>query len=165
MVKKMIYSMYIIEEVRLQMFENIKDFLPVKTEFEIGTAMSVLGMIFVYLIGSFDKLIESLLVLMCIDYISGIIAAYESCSEKLDSRRGFKGIGKKVMILLLVAVAHFVDYATGQELIRSMIIFFFIGNEGLSILENAVNAGVPVPAKLKASLEQLAEEKKQNNRD
>lgn len=145
-------------QIIIEFFKNI---LPVRTELETGTAVSILGTVFVYMTGTFDRLIEALLVLMIVDYVSGVIAAYENPNKTLDSRRGLKGIGKKVMILLLVATAHFVDYVTGQEIVRTAIIFFFIGNEGLSILENAANAGVPVPGKLKASLEQLAKEKEE----
>lgn len=139
--------------------EFFKSILPVRTELETGTAVSILGTVFVYMTGAFDKLIEALLVLMVVDYISGIIAVYENPNKSLDSRRGLKGIGKKIMILLLVATAHFVDYVTGQEIVRTAIIFFFIGNEGLSILENAANAGVPIPDRLKSSLEQFTKEK------
>ena len=99
--------------------EFFKSILPVKTELETGTAVSILGTVFVYMTGTFDKLIEALLVLVVVDYISGIIAAYENPNKSLDSRRGLKGIGKKIMILLLVATAHFVDYVTGQEIVRT----------------------------------------------
>lgn len=135
--------------------------LPVKTEVQTGTFVSALGTFFCYLTGDFDRLIEALLIFMLVDYISGIIAAYENPREALDSRQGFKGICKKIMILLLVATAHFVDYVTGQELVRTIVVFFFIGNEGLSIIENAAKAGVKVPDKLRLSLEQLAKEKQE----
>ena len=78
---------------------------------------------------------------------------------KLDSRKGFRGIAKKLMILLLISLAHFVDQATSQTVIQTVAIWFFLGNEGLSIIENAANAGLPVPQKLRETLEQLKNEK------
>lgn len=139
----------------------LSSLLPVRLEIQTGTFVSAIGTLFCYMTGNFDRLIEALLVFMIVDYISGVIAAYEDPTKSLDSRRGFKGIGKKVMILLLVATAHFVDYVTGQELVRTIVVFFFISNEGLSIIENAANAGVKVPDKLKSSLQQLAAEKQE----
>ena len=94
-----------------------------------------------------------------VDYLSGLLAAYINPNMKLDSRRGFRGIGKKIMILLLVSLAHFADRATGQTIVQTIAIWFFLGNDGLSILEIAANAGVPVPERLKKTLEQLKSEK------
>ena len=96
---------------------------------------------------------------MVIDYISGVMAAYVNPNLALNSQRGFRGIIKKMMILLLVSLAHFVDKAIGQILVQTIVIWFFIGNEGLSIVENSAKAGLPVPEKLKATLEQLKEHK------
>ena len=69
------------------------------------------------------------------------------------------GFAKKILILLLVSLAHFIDSATGQAMVCTAVIWFFIGNEGLSVIENAAKAGVPIPQKLRATLAQLAEEK------
>ena len=96
---------------------------------------------------------------MLLDYISGVIAAYINPNLALNSQKGFKGIMKKVMILVLVSLAHFVDSATGQVLAQSIVVWFFIGNEGLSIVENASKAGLPIPDKLKDTLEQLKEQR------
>ena len=98
--------------------------------------------------------------LMVLDYISGIMAAYINSNMTLDSRKGYKGIVKKVMILVLVSLAHFMDSATGQIIAQTVVVWFFIGNEGLSIIENASKAGLPVPEKLKETLEQLKEQKR-----
>ena len=76
-------------------------------------------------------------------------------------KRGFKGICKKVLILSIVALAHFIADLMGAEATRVLVIWFFIGNEGLSIVENAANAGVSVPRKLKETLEQLSKEKQE----
>ncbi|WP_182186071.1 holin family protein [Pectinatus frisingensis] len=141
----------------------LRNLIPIKLEWEAGIAASLIGKTVSYLWGGFDKSMETLLVFMAIDYVSGVIAAYENPRQKLNSRRGFWGIGRKVMILLLVAVAHFTDYVTGQDNIRTLIVFFFIGNEGLSILENAANAGVPIPERLRKNLQQLTENKQTKN--
>ena len=97
---------------------------------------------------------------MVIDYISGVAAAYVNPNLALNSQRGFKGIVKKMMILLLVSLAHFIDKAVGQILAQTIVVWFFIGNEGLSVIENSAKAGLPVPAKLRATLEQLKDYKR-----
>lgn len=104
--------------------------------------------------------IEALLWLMVIDYISGVAAAYINPNLALNSQKGFRGIVKKMMILLLVSLAHFVDKAVGQILAQTIVVWFFIGNEGLSVVENSAKAGLPVPAKLRATLEQLKDYKR-----
>lgn len=142
------------------MFNFFREIAPSQTEILVGSTVSAFGAVFCYLFGCWDRLIEALLVAMVLDYVSGFIAAYLNPNKKLDSRKGFAGILKKMMILVMVATAHFVDYATGQEvMIRSVVILFFLGNEGLSILENSANAGLPVPNGLKESLEQFTKNK------
>lgn len=137
-----------------------REIIPAKGEMEIGMAASVIGTGFCYVVGGWDQLVEALLIAMAFDYISGVIAACMNPEKKLDSQKGFVGILKKVMILLVVGMAHLVDSATGQDvLIRSMVVLFFLGNEGLSILENAANAGLPIPARLKETLEQYSKQK------
>ena len=96
---------------------------------------------------------------MAIDYITGILAAYINPDMQLNSQRGFKGICKKIVILLLVALAHELDRATGQPAVQSLVVWFFLGNEGLSIIENAAKAGLPIPKKLRDTLEQLTDKK------
>lgn len=125
-----------------------------------GTAVSCIGTAFSYLIG-WNDVIEALLVAMAIDYITGILAAYINPNMQLNSQRGFKGICKKIVILLLVALAHELDRATGQPAAQSLVVWFFLGNEGLSIIENAAKAGLPVPARLKDTLEQLTNKKEE----
>jgi toxin secretion/phage lysis holin len=142
-----------------EIYNFIKEIAPVRTQIEWGAAVSIIGTVFCYLVGGWDGLIEALVFAMCLDYASGILAAYINPDGKLNSRRGATGICKKIMILLLVAMAHFLDQATGQAVIRTAVIWFFLGNEGLSIIENAAKAGIPIPGKLKASLEQLSNEK------
>ena len=136
----------------------LRGIIPTQVQIEWGVVVSILGTIMSYLLG-WNGVLEALLCAMVLDYLSGLLAAYINPHMKLDSRRGFRGIGKKIMILLLVSLAHFADYATGQNIVQTIAVWFFLGNEGLSILENAANAGVPVPEKLKKTLEQLKSEK------
>ena len=142
------------------MVELIKSFAPVQMERVWGTITGVLGVVSSYLFGAWNDALEALIVAMLIDYVSGVLAAYVNPNLALNSQRGFRGICKKIMILLLVCLAHFMDAATGQAVICTAVIWFFLGNEGLSIVENAAKMGLPVPEKLKAALEQLATEKK-----
>lgn len=140
------------------MIEILRNFIPTQVQVEIGSVAATIGTAFTYLCG-WDKSIEVLLWLMVLDYVSGVLSAYINPNLALNSQRGFKGILKKVMILVLVSLAHFVDSATGQVLAQSIVVWFFIGNEGLSIVENASKAGLPIPDKLKDTLEQLKEQR------
>ncbi len=141
------------------MVELVKSFMPVQTERAWGTITGVMGVLSSYLFGARSAALEALIVAMLIDYVSGVLAAYANPNLALNSQRGFRGICKKIMVLLLVCLAHFMDAATGQAVICTAVIWFFIGNEGLSIVENAAKMGLPVPGKLKAALEQLSIEK------
>ena len=143
-----------------EVLEVVKSFLPVQMERVWGTITGAVGVLSSYLFGAWNDALEALIVAMLIDYVSGVLAAYVNPNLALNSQRGFRGICKKIMILLLVCLAHFMDLATGQAVICTAVIWFFLGNEGLSIVENAAKMGLPVPEKLKAALEQLASEKK-----
>ena len=136
----------------------LRELIPTQVQIEWGAIASVVGAAVSYALG-WNGVLEALLCAMVLDYLSGLLAAYINPHMMLDSRRGFRGIGKKIMILLLVSLAHFADYATGQTIVQTIAIWFFLGNEGLSIIENAANAGGPVPEKLKKTLEQLKIEK------
>lgn len=139
-------------------FKTISSWLPTGTERQVGTAVSAVGTVISYFIGWNDAM-EALLVMMVIDYVTGIMAAYINPGYKLDSRVGFKGICKKIMILLLIVLSHELEKATGIPAIESVVNWFFIGNEGLSIIENSAKAGIPIPEKLRDTLEQLSSEK------
>lgn len=132
------------------MIEFLRYLVPNQTQIEWGSMSALAGTAFTYFCG-WSGAVEALLWLMVIDYISGVMAAYVNPNLALNSQRGFKGIIKKMMILLLVSLAHFVDKAVGQILVQTIVIWFFIGNEGLSIVENSAKAGLPVPEKLKAT--------------
>lgn len=129
-----------------------------KTEYVTGAVVSFVGTALTYAIGGLDQLLITLIMFMVLDYLTGIMAAY-GCSN-LSSKIGFKGIIKKLLILVLVIMAHQIDLIAGQDVIvRTMVTWFFLGNEGLSILENAAKMGVPIPGALKEKLVQLTEEK------
>lgn len=108
-----------------------------------------------FLWGELDGLLYALIAFMAIDYISGVIVAV--VQKELSSEVGFKGIAKKVLIMALVAVGHILDIYVlgGGAVCRSMVIGFYLANEGISILENAGELGLPLPKKLVAVLKQL----------
>ena len=108
---------------------------------------------FVYVFGGIDVAFKCLIIIMILDYSTGVIAN----RVNLDSKIGFKGIAKKVMILALVAVGAQVDKDTGTDgyICRTLVTMFYIANESLSIVENSAKMGLPVPQKLIDCLEQL----------
>ncbi len=122
----------------------------------------MVGTMFAYLCG-WNDLIETLMIAMVIDYATGMLAAYISPQLALNSQKGFRGIAKKVTILAMVGTAYHFGQIMSQPAIYTMVIWFYLGNEGLSIIENAAKAGVPVPAKLKNTLEQLSDEKSRDS--
>lgn len=125
------------------------------TIFAIKSAFALLGGLLGTLFGGLDGFLITLLVFMLLDYISGVILAI--VQKKLSSKIGFKGILKKVMILILVAVGTILDknILVDGAFIRTLIIFFYIANEGISLVENAALLGLPIPEQLKEVLEQL----------
>lgn len=110
--------------------------------------------ILTYLYGSFDGLLTALCVAVVLDYVTGLIKA--GITHTLSSEIGFKGILKKILIMLIVALAHVIDNCVGSgDTWRNIAIVFYICNEGISILENAVACGLPVPDKLKEILQNM----------
>ena len=108
-----------------------------------------------YFLGGCDGLLIALLLFVITDYITGVMCAI--ADNKLSSAVGFKGICRKVLIFLLVGIANILDMqviGTGSVL-RTAVIFFYISNEGVSLLENAGHLGLPIPVKIKSVLEQL----------
>ena len=108
-----------------------------------------------YFLGGCDGLLYALIAFVVIDYITGVMCAI--ANHTLSSEIGFKGICRKVLIFLLVGIANVLDVqviGTGSVL-RTAVIFFYISNEGVSLLENAAHLGLPVPEKIKIVLEQL----------
>ena len=116
---------------------------------------TVLGGWLGYFLGGCDGLLIALVAFAAIDYITGLMCAVSD--KKLSSKAGFKGICRKVLIFTLVGVANIIDIQiihTGSVL-RAAVIFFYLSNEGVSLLENTAHLGLPIPKKLKEVLEQL----------
>ena len=108
-----------------------------------------------YFFGGCDGLVYALILFVAADYVTGVMCA--AVDKRLSSEIGFKGICKKVLIFVLVGLANILDVqiiGTGSVL-RTAVIFFYISNEGVSLLENAAHLGLPVPEKLKDILQQL----------
>lgn len=108
-----------------------------------------------YFLGDCDGLLYALIAFVVIDYITGVMCAISN--HTLSSEVGFKGICRKVLIFLLVGIANILDIqviGSGSAL-RTAVIFFYISNEGVSLLENAAHLGLPIPEKIKVVLEQL----------
>ena len=108
-----------------------------------------------WFLGGCDGLLYALIVFVVIDYVTGVMAAV--VDHKLSSEVGFKGIFKKVLIFLLVGIGHILDtHVIGSgSVLRTAVIFFYLSNEGVSLIENAAHLGLPIPKKLKSVLEQL----------
>lgn len=108
-----------------------------------------------YFMGGCDGLLIALVVFMAADYITGVMCA--AADKKLSSEVGFKGICRKVLIFILVGIANILDVQVigDGSILRTAVIFFYLSNEGVSLLENAAHLGLPIPEKLKAVLEQL----------
>ena len=108
-----------------------------------------------YFLGGCDGLLYALIAFAVIDYITGVMCAV--ADKKLSSTVGFKGICRKVLIFLLVGIANILDAQVigSGSVLRTAVIFFYISNEGVSLIENAGHLGLPIPEKLKSVLEQL----------
>ena len=108
-----------------------------------------------YYLGGCDGLLYALIAFVIVDYLTGVMCAI--ADKKLSSNVGFKGICRKVLIFLLVGIANIIDVQViGQEgILRTAVIFFYLSNEGVSLLENAGHLGLPIPGQLKEVLEQL----------
>lgn len=112
----------------------------------------------VWFVGDIDGLMRFLAALMFIDYLTGLMKGY--LAHKLSSRIGFKGIAGKICILLLVGIANVVDNELlgHTDLLRDCVIFFYLANEGLSIMENVIAIGLPVPRSLRERFEAFRNE-------
>ena len=121
----------------------------------IQLAFAAVGGWLGYFLGGCDGLLYALLTFVVIDYITGVM--YAIADKNLSGEVGFKGICRKVLIFLLVGIANILDVqviGTGSVL-RTAVIFFYLSNEGVSLLENAAHLGLPVPEKMKDILAQL----------
>lgn len=121
----------------------------------IQIAFSAIGGFIGWLLGGFDGFLYALIAFVVIDYITGVMCAI--ADKSLSSEVGFKGICRKVLIFVLVGIGNLVDvYVLGDAgVLRTAVIFFYLSNEGVSLLENSAHLGLPVPDKLKEVLQQL----------
>ena len=121
----------------------------------IRIACTALGGFIGWFLGGADGFLYALIAFAVIDYITGVLCAISD--KNLSSEVGFKGICRKVLIFLLVGIANILDVQVigSGSVLRTAVIFFYISNEGVSLVENAAHLGLPVPDKLKDVLEQL----------
>lgn len=131
----------------------------------IQIAFSALGGFLGWFLGGADGFLYALIAFVVIDYITGVMVAI--ADKNLSSSVGFKGICRKVLIFALVGIANVIDVCVlGQAgVLRTAVIFFYISNEGVSLLENSAHLGLPIPAKLKDVLEQLHDRNGGNNNE
>ena len=110
-----------------------------------------------YFLGGCDGLLFALVVFVAMVYITGVMSA--AADQKLSSEVGFKGICRKVLIFMMVGIANVLDVQIigNGSVLRTAVIFFYLSNEGVSLLENAGHLGLPIPSRLKVVLEQLHE--------
>ena len=120
--------------------------------------VAIMATFFTWIFGTWDIAIAILIIFMVLDYLTGVIVAYQN--RTLNSEVGFKGLIKKCMILVILIVAVMLDRLlnTGTWVFRTLVCYFYIANEGISLLENISNLGVKIPRKLKDALEQLNKE-------
>lgn len=120
----------------------------------IADISSVVLTTLIYILGGFDIALKSLLIIVVIDYLSGVASAFYN--KKVSSKKGFKGIIKKVCYLCVVALAVVIDRLVGNSgVIRTLVIYFFVANDGISIIENMAEMGIKLPKKLIDSLDDL----------
>ena len=125
----------------------------------ISLVASEAATIFIYLFGCIDVALTCLVVAIVLDYVSGMIKAYNK--KQLSSKIGFSGILKKIGILILVMLSVLVDRVTGNTgAIRTLVIYYFVANEGLSVLENLGESGIPIPNAIKKALKVLKDQSK-----
>ena len=120
-----------------------------------GAIVAAIGGVIGWIWGDFTPLFAALIVCIALDYISGVACAI--VRKDVSSEVGFKGIVKKILILLLVGVAHVLDayVLNSTPVLQSAVMMFFIANEGISLVENAAGLGIPIPKKMLEVLKQL----------
>lgn len=118
---------------------------------------TVIGAYTGWFLGGFDGFLYALVTFVAVDYITGLMSAV--LEKKLSSEIGFRGIFKKILIFVLVGIGNIIDVhlVKNGSAVRTAVIFFYISNEGISIMENSAKVGLPIPEKLKNILEQINE--------
>ncbi len=128
-----------------------------KAQALIDGAAAAVGAVVGFLFGEAGGMLYVLTAFMAMDYVTGVAAA--AVNRELSSKTGFKGLARKLLILVFTAMGHIIDSALpgGAQTVMSAVMLFYIVNEGISITENAAVLGLPIPAKLKEVLSQLKE--------
>lgn len=130
----------------------------------ICAAVAGIGTFLTFIFGDWDVALQCLVIAIAIDYISGIIKAF--INKDLSSKIGVKGLLKKVGVLLIVALATLIDRITGESgAVRTLVIYYFVANEGLSVVENLGEAGLPIPDVIKKALKSLKSQSKEKKND
>lgn len=120
----------------------------------ICSCIGTIGYLLIFLLGGWDIALQCLLIAISLDYVSGLIKAYST--KTLSSKIGFRGLIKKVGLLIVVMIGVIIDKVTGGTgAVRTLVIYYFVANEGLSIIENLGVAGVPIPKSIKKALKAL----------
>lgn len=124
--------------------------------------VAILATFFTYLFGSWDLALQVLIVFMILDYGTGVLYAY--LTDQLNSEVGFKGLVKKCMILVVLIIGVMLDRIVGNGtwVFRTLVAYFYIANEGISLLENVGNIGIPIPNKIRNALEQLSKDNEES---
>lgn len=131
----------------------------------MNTIMAFIGTAFTWLFGAWDLALAALITVMALDYLTGVTRSVVN-GEGVNSEKGFKGLLKKATILYIVILAVLIDRLIGQGWVfRSLVCFWYVANEGISILENVTSLGLPVPDQLKNVLEQLKQGNKKAIRE
>ena len=122
---------------------------------KVNTLLAILGTLFTWLFGAWDLALMVLVTFMVLDYLTGLIKGY--LATKLSSNAGLKGIARKSIIFIVLFMAVMLDRLlnSGTWVFRTLVCYFYIANEGLSILENCSAIGLPIPQKIQEALEQL----------
>lgn len=123
----------------------------------LKTFIAAIGTALTWLFGAWDKALVALILFMVLDYVTGLIKAY--VNKQISSDIGLKGIARKCLILIVLIVAVMLDrlLSTGAWVFRTLVAYFYIANEGISLLENCSQLGLPIPKKLQDALVQLKE--------
>lgn len=130
----------------------------------ICAAIAGLGTFLTFIFGDWDVALQCLVIAVALDYISGVIKAF--VNKELSSKIGLKGLLKKVGVFVIVALAVLIDKITGESgAVRTLVIYYFVANEGLSIVENLSEAGLPIPDVIKKALKSLKNEAKGKKHD
>lgn len=130
----------------------------------ICAALAGIGTFLTFIFGDWDVALQCLVIAVALDYISGVIKAF--VNKELSSKIGLKGLLKKVGVFVIVALAVLIDKITGESgMVRTLVIYYFVANEGLSIVENLGEAGLPIPDVIKKALKSLKNESKGKSND